>query len=417
MPWSWKRGAQQRALTSRVSFDRGFLGLSAIIQRMEYSSDSAHLPPVGLITCQEDLAQLVERLLGETIIAVDTESNSLYAYRERVCLVQFSTPQDDFLVDPLALKDLSLLAPVFASPGLEKVFHAAEYDVICLKRDFHFQFANLFDTMIASRIVGRSAFGLGDLLQAEFGVQLDKHFQRANWGQRPLPADLLQYARLDTRFLIPLRRRLAIELDANGLRPLALEDYARLASLETNGRDEQPKTNEWWQLRGASDLAPQQAAILQELCKYRESRARAMDRPLFKVMNDQTLVAIAAAAPASLNDLAEVHGMSHGQLDRHGPQLLQAVRRGLKAKPLRPNRPARPSEAYLERLDRLRRWRKLTGEAMSVQSDVVLPRDLMEALAHENPTNPGSLATVMASAPWRGEKFGEQILVVLKGSK
>ncbi len=192
---------------------------------MEFTSDVERLPPASLITRQPDLAQLVERLLDETIIGVDTESNSLYAYRERVCMLQFSTRQDDYLVDPLALKDLSLLAPVFASPKPEKVFHAAEYDVICLKRDFHFQFSSIFDTMIASRILGRSAFGLGDLLQAEFGLQLDKRFQRADWGQRPLPAGLLQYARLDTRFLIPLRHRLASELDGRGLRSLAHEDF------------------------------------------------------------------------------------------------------------------------------------------------------------------------------------------------
>jgi ribonuclease D len=382
---------------------------------MEYLRAIEQLPPASLVTRQADLAQLVERLLGQAIIAVDTESNSLYAYRERVCMIQFSTLQDDFLVDPLVLKDLSLLAPVFASPALEKVFHAAEYDVICLKRDFHFQFYHIFDTMIASRIVGRSAFGLGDLLQAEFGVQLDKRFQRANWGQRPLPADLLQYARLDTRFLIPLRQRLADELDARDLRPLAQEDFARLADLENNVRSSEPRTNDCWQLRGASDLTPQQAAILQELCKYRESRARTMDRPLFKVMNDQTLVAIAAACPTTLNELGELPGMSHGQVQRHGNQILQAVQRGLKAKPLHPKRQARPDEAYMERLERLRRWRKTTGEAMSVQSDVILPRDLMEDLAQQNPANADSLAEVMESAPWRCQKFGEQILILLKG--
>jgi len=383
---------------------------------MEFPSAVEHLPPAILVTRQVELAQLVEHLLGETTLAVDTESNSLYAYRERVCMLQFSTCQGDFLVDPLALKDLSLLAPVFASPGIEKVFHAAEYDIICLKRDFHFQFANLFDTMVASRIVGRAAFGLGDLLQAEFGVQLDKHYQRADWGQRPLPADLLQYARLDTHYLIPLRQRLALELDAHGLRPLAQEDFERLASLENNGRSEQAKDLECWGLRGAGDLAPQQAAVLQELCRYRESRARLINRPLFKVMNDQTLVAIAAACPATLDELGALPGMSRGQVERHGAQLLQAVQRGLKARPLRPKRPPRPDEAYLERLERLRRWRKVTGEAMSVQSDVVLPRDLMEALARQNPVDDGALAAVMASAPWRRQQFGEQILVLLKGT-
>jgi ribonuclease D len=138
-------------------------------------------------------------------VAVDTESNSLFAYREQVCLVQFSTTQADFLVDPLALADLTPLAPLFADPKIEKVFHAAEYDLLCLKRDFGFSFANLFDTMLAGRILGRKEIGLGAMLEAFYGVQADKRHQRANWGQRPLPAPLLEYATLDTHYLIPLR--------------------------------------------------------------------------------------------------------------------------------------------------------------------------------------------------------------------
>ena len=93
---------------------------------------------IDIITQSGNLKALADELQRHPVIAVDTESNSLYAYRERVCLIQFSTPLTDTLVDPLALDDLSPLAPVFADPAIEKVFHAAEYDLICLKRDFRF---------------------------------------------------------------------------------------------------------------------------------------------------------------------------------------------------------------------------------------------------------------------------------------
>jgi ribonuclease D len=107
------------------------------------------------------------------------------------------------LVDPLALDDLSALAPVFADERIEKVFHAAEYDLLCLKRDFDFECNNLFDTMLAARILGRDEIGLGSMLGAEFGLTLDKRQQRANWGERPLPSRLLEYARMDTHYLDP----------------------------------------------------------------------------------------------------------------------------------------------------------------------------------------------------------------------
>ena len=147
-------------------------------------------------------------LLSQAQVAVDTESNSLFAYREQVCLVQFSTAEKDYLLDSLALQDLRCLEPLFSSPAIEKVFHAAEYDLICLRRDFGFTFANLFDTMVAARILGRDGVGLGAMLEAEFGLHLDKRYQRANWGERPLKPALLAYARLDSHYLVALRQRL-----------------------------------------------------------------------------------------------------------------------------------------------------------------------------------------------------------------
>src|SRR5450756_1232142 len=109
------------------------------------------------------LEAMLQALLAQPIVAVDTESNSLYAYRERVCLIQFSIPKEDYLVDPLAGLDLSPLGTLFANLQIEKIFHAAEYDVICLRRDFGFTFTNLFDTMIAGRVLGRTAVGLASM--------------------------------------------------------------------------------------------------------------------------------------------------------------------------------------------------------------------------------------------------------------
>jgi ribonuclease D len=370
-----------------------------------------NLPAPVLVTRPSALKQLVDTLSREPIVAVDTESNSLYVYREQVCLIQFSTRQLDYLVDPLALKDLSMLGPVFSNPKIEKVFHAAEYDVICLKRDFGFRFSNLFDTMLASRILGREAFGLGAILEEEFGVHLEKRFQRADWGQRPLPTYLQAYARLDTHFLIPLRERLYEELVGKELWPLAAEDFYRMSVL--NGRSLEERPLDCWRVSGAFDLAPQKAAVLLELCRYRDKVARTINRPVFKVINDQTLVEIAQATPQGLNELMQVRGMSKRQVDRHGMALLAAVRRGLQGRPVQPPRSPRPDEQFLERLEALRRWRKGAAEKMGVKSDVVLPRDLMYALAESDPCSREDLEEAMGEAPWRLEHFGEQILEVL----
>lgn len=370
------------------------------------------LPDPIFISRAPALHRLADNLLQETIIAVDTESNSLYAYREQVCLIQFSTPQQDFLVDPLGLDDLSPLAPVFSHPKIQKVFHAAEYDLICLRRDFNFDFANLFDTMLAARILGQDAIGLGNLLEKEFDVVVDKRYQRANWGQRPLPPHLLSYAQLDTHYLIPLRHRMYAELKSRGLDSLAAEDFNRLTNLD--GRMPENKPDDCWRISGAGDLHPKKAAVLRELCRYRDQVAQALNRPLFKVIGDKTLLEIADQCPQTFADLSTIPGMTPGQISRHGRGILAAVERGLQAEPIYPPRNRRPDEDYLERLEALRNWRKATARQLGVNSDVVLPREFLYAIAESNPQREQELFNLLSEVPWRYQHFGCQILDALR---
>ena len=120
---------------------------------MSKSPDTVKLQtnPVWIDT-QGGLNQLIVKLTAEKVIAIDTESDSLYSYFEKVCLIQFSTPQTDYLLHPLNV-DISPLADLFANPAIEKIFHAAEYDILSLKRDYNFAFVNLFDTMLAAHVV------------------------------------------------------------------------------------------------------------------------------------------------------------------------------------------------------------------------------------------------------------------------
>ena len=366
------------------------------------------------ITTPVELNQLTARLAQESQLGVDTESNSLHAYRERVCLLQFSTPDEDALVDPLAIKDLSPLASIFADNQIEKIFHAAEYDLIVLQRDYGFPFANLFDTMLAARILGRKKVGLGNLLEEEFGIKSEKRFQRADWGQRPLSAAQQDYARMDTHYLIELRNRLKAELEARGRWELAREDFERLPQLVRSSNE--PQEVDVWRIKGARDLNPRQAAILQELARYRQAKAAEANLPLFKIIGDTTLTAIATARPKAPKDLKELPGMSPGQIQRHGKALLDAVQRGENAPPLRRPRRSPYDEEYVERLEALRAWRKKVAKELEVESDVVLPRDLMEAVARANPRTNAELEAALARVPWRLKQYGEQILTTLHPS-
>jgi len=358
-----------------------------------------------------ELADLVEDLHRQPVIAVDTESNGLHAYQEQVCLVQFSTPERDYLVDPLQLPDLSALGPVFSDPGVKKIFHAADYDLLCLRRDFGFEFANLFDTMHAARVLGRTHVGLGNLLEQAFGIQLDKRYQRADWGQRPLPPAQIAYAQLDTHYLIPLYNMLQEELTTRGRVELAEEDFQRMCRIGPESSTENNGTRSL--VSGAHDLSPQEYPILLELCAYRDQVARRLNRPLFKVFSDNVLIAITQTRPQHTDELKGLPGMTPKVISWHGAAIIQAVRRGMQAEPVRPPRSPRPNEAYLNRIERLRTWRKEVGQAMQVDSDVILPKDLMRRIAENNPREIEELTALMQDSPWRARRYGSEIMTIL----
>jgi ribonuclease D len=204
------------------------------------------------------------------------------------------------------------------------------------------------------------------------------------------------------------------ELKARDRWELAEEDFRRVCRVTPNSQG--VKQNDCWRINGVRDLAPHQVAVLHELCHFRDQKARALDRPLFKVVGDRSLVNIAAASPDSLRKLEKVPGVSRKQVQWIGRGLLAAVKRGLqKTPPPRPRR-KRPSDQYLDRVDNLRAWRKATARYLKVESDVVLPKDLLYSLAEGNPQTQGDMERILHAVPWRLEQFGDEIFDLLRAS-
>ncbi len=375
--------------------------------------DSPGLPPPVLVADEASLARLVGDLAGCAVVAVDTESNSLHAYRERVCLIQFSTPTSDYIVDPIRLADLASLAPVFANRDQQKVFHAAEYDLICLRRDYHFEFANIFDTMSAARTLGWPQVGLAAILEGQFGVAMNKKYQRADWKRRPLTPEQLDYARLDTHYLVALRDRQFEALTGSGHWAEAHEEFDRLARLRGDAGESGSQAAAFWRVKGARELTPAQASILESLFEYREQQAERLDRPPFKVMGEATLLELTRRAPRHPDDLQGVPGMTPDQVQRYANGLLQAVQRGLDAPPQRAPQADREPDDVQDRYDRLHTWRKNRARARGVESDVILPRTALWDLARRPPRTAGELAHIADFGPWRRETYGEEILALL----
>jgi ribonuclease D len=281
--------------------------------------------PVIVIQNPAELLKLVKKLSTAQYIAIDTEANSFYAYFERICLIQISTAEDDYILDPLQLEDLQPLGEILNNPDIEKVFHAAVNDVLGLKRDFRFAFRNLFDTAEAAKLLGYTQLGLAKLLQEHFGVILNKKWQRHNWGKRPLEEEQLDYARMDTHYLIDLRHRLAEGLKARELWDAARESFARASEQEAQTKTFRPES--FIQINGARTLDPTGKRILKALYLYREHEARRRNRAPFRVLSNDTLLRIAHQRPKDLKDFSRIKGMPRNYHNGRGAQnLLELIR-------------------------------------------------------------------------------------------
>ncbi|MDD5627634.1 MAG: HRDC domain-containing protein [Elusimicrobia bacterium] len=369
------------------------------------------IAPATLITAREHLEEVVAELRQEPRIAIDTESNGFYAYQERVCLLQISSPREDYILDPIAVPDVSALGELTADPRIEKVFHAGEYDVLCLKRDYGFRFASLFDTMIAQRLLGAKELGLAAAIHKHYGVTLSKKLQRADWGIRPLSEAHLKYAQLDTHYLLRLSDLLKAKLREKGREADATEAFAELCELKPVVKSFDP--DGFWRLAGRNGLAGQQLACLKEVFLLRENRARALDRAPFRIMPEDLMVRLAMNMPRDEASLAKVRGMTSYLLRKFGGALLDALERGRQAPP-----PVEPPRTSLRRssqerrlFEGLRRWRKEQAEREAVEPVVILDTAALHELARAAAA--GDSAPLAGLSELKRVRYGEVLLKLL----
>ncbi len=341
-------------------------------------------PPYVWVDTPEALTGAAERLAGARALAVDTEADSFYHYFHKCCLIQASDGQTAYLIDPLTLRDLEPLGRLLASRGTVKVLHAAEQDVMYLRRDYGFSVTPVFDTMIAAQLLGTTSIGLARLLETHFEVRLDKGCQRDDWSRRPLSERQKVYAAEDVRHLIRLADLLRADLEAKGRLEWAQEEFELVARREWEPRGFDPDA--FWSLKGARDLPAREAAVLRELYLMRDERAREGDVPPFRIVSDEALLALARRGPKTPGDLHGIKGLTPLVRRRIGAQALAAVRRGLAVpEPHLPTPPRgrgrrKPAVAAV-RLERLREWRRLRAADLGLDPGVLFPQSTLEALA------------------------------------
>lgn len=374
------------------------------------------------ITDRAALLRWVELLDRADVIAVDTESDSLHHYREKVCLVQMTALGQDALIDPLALTDLSPLAAVFADPRRRKIFHDAGYDLVSLGRDFGFRVQGIFDTMLASRLLGLKEFGLAAILKARFDFVADKRLQRSDWARRPLTAAQISYARYDTHFLPDLASQLEQELRDRNRLAWAEEEFAHLpeVALRASPRPTGIDPDGFWRIRGVRSLSPIEKGRLRALYAMRDVIAARLDRPKFKVLGDPVLIELSQNPPESLDALPRP-GLRRAGVDRFGQEILKAladvrpVHGGPPPGSGRRKRAGRFLDAEVrERFDALRTLRREKADTLGVDPEVALGNAALEDLARHPPASVDEVRSRPDMRGWRRGVFADAIFVSLQ---
>ena len=348
-----------------------------------------------MIASDVELADLLPRMKGFKRVAVDTEADSLHCYFEKLCLIQLTFDGQDHLVDPLARVDLQPLCTTLADR--EIVLQGMDFDLRLLRRTYNLAVREVFDTVIAARMLGLKEFSLAALVQQYFEVTLAKGSQKANWARRPLPPAMEAYAKNDTHFLLPLAEKMEEQMERLGRMEWFRQSCQRALEQTFISRERDP--DDAWRIAGSGTLPPRVAAILRAIWQWRDGEAQAADRPSFHILQNSAM--IEAAKQFAEGATPEFRHLS----DRRRRGFVAAAQAALELpESTWPERPARVSRTrtpgFDKKVDELRRRRDQHAKALAIDPAFIAPRSALEGIA----TDPSSSETLLVQ--WQRDLLG-----------
>jgi ribonuclease D len=363
-----------------------------------------------------DLQKMIRSVEKEKAVAVDLEADSMYHYKEKVCLIQIATEKASFVIDPLAIKDLAPLKPIFSDPDIKKIFHGADYDVRSLYRDFKIRINNLFDTELACRFLGIKETGLQAVLKMFFDVDVDKKYQKKDWSKRPLPKEMMAYASKDVIYLLPLARMLIHKLEKLDRITWVLEECEDLSKVRPVLSNEGPL---FMKFKGAGRLKSRSLAVLEALLQFRKRMAEKKDRPFFKIIGNESMMKIVTARPVTLRRLKNIKALSNRQVSMYGSDLIKVVAKTLKVPEselpvFSSQKPPVLPNGVPAKIKALKSWRISKANALGIDPGILCNNVLITAIAVKNPGDSKSLETVKEMKNWQKQAFGTEIIRVLK---
>lgn len=338
-------------------------------------------------------------------LAVDTEADSLHRYTEKLCLLQISTPYEDYVFDPLVAIDLTALIKTLEKKPL--IFHGADFDIRILRRFYGFRPLRIFDTMVAAQLLGYSGQGLAALVEKHFGVHLPKANQKADWSRRPLTESMIQYAANDTHYLISIAETLEKELRELGRMEWFEESCEYVLAASQTDRETDPESR--WRIKGWRDLKGRGLVLLKEFWKWREEEAKRKDRPSFKVFNNEALVDVAKwkleHAAESLTEMQKAPGQLDArkarELDEVASKAMNLPLDSIGPEPASKGGPRRMTDEEKEKLQALKDARKAIAENLKCDPGILAPNAALEAIVIGHPADEQALAALKCLKNWQ----------------
>ncbi len=329
-----------------------------------------------MIASDSQLAEILPRLRKYDRVAVDTEADSLHCYFEKLCLIQLTFDGQDILVDPLAPLDLQPLCTALAER--EIILQGMDFDLRLLRRTFDLPVSQVFDTVIAARMLGLKEFSLAALVQQYFDVTLVKGSQKANWARRPLPPAMAEYAKNDTHFLIPLAAKMEEQMSTLGRLEWFRQSCQRALEQTLVSRERDP--DEAWRITGSGTLPPQAGAVLRAIWQWRDREAQQADRPSFHILQNSAM--IEAAKQFVAGETPDFRHLSERRRRGYFDAAREALALPESAWPQRPPRMSRTrTPNFDKKVEELRRRRDHHAKELALDPAFIAPRSALEGIA------------------------------------
>ncbi len=362
----------------------------------------------------EAFAEASSQILAAPWVAIDTEADSLHHYAEKLCLIQVSTPEEDYVIDPLTPIRFEDFFDKLSSMDL--ILHAADGDIRLIKKTIPFSPKRVFDTMIAAQLLGYEKIGLQNLAERHCGITLSKAEQKADWSERPLAEKLIRYAANDTHYLRVISDAMKQELAALGRLEWHRQQCARLLDTLEALRPAEDNSATAWQIKGAKVLKGKALTVLKELWLWRDALARQKDRPSFKVLNSEYLLELARWTDEHPDkDIGEWKEAPRNVKGEHR-QTLNALLKRAQSQPqavleLPPRKyfKKRWTEKESTLLTELKTVRDKHAAELKLNPSLIATNAILETLAVEKPRELSALAAT-GLLPWQIETAGEDLL-------